>query len=120
MRSTSRAVALAAIVLLPALTLAPADGRAQGAAQPAGSYTYQGTIRAFTANTASLDLITGVGMALRIVHVTVAPAAHAPGDTAASLAGVEFKPGDVVRVECHRTDTGLVADRIERVEVPKP
>ena len=111
MRSTSRAVALTAIVLLPALTLAPADGRAQ-AAQPAGSYTYQGTIRAFTANTASLDLITGVGMALRIVHVTVAPAA--------GVAGLEFKPGDVVRMECHRTDTGLVADRIERVEVPKP
>jgi hypothetical protein len=112
MRSTSRAVALAAIGLLPALTLARADRRAQGAAQPAGSYTYQGTIRAFTANTASLDLITGVGMALRIVHVTVAQAAR--------LAGVEFKPGDVVRMECHRTDTGLVADRIERIEVPKP
>lgn len=111
MRSTSRAVALTAIVLLPALTLAPADGRAQ-AAQPAGSYTYQGTVRAFTASTASLDLITGVGMALRIVHVTVAPAA--------GVAGLEFKPGDVVRMECHRTDTGLVADRIERVEVPKP
>ena len=120
MRSTSRAVALAAIVLLPALTLAPADRRAQGPAQPAGSYTYQGTVRVFTANTGSLDLITGVGMALRIVHVTVAPAAHAGGGTAAGLAGVEFKPGDVVRVECHRTDTGLVADRIERVEAPKP
>ena len=119
MRSTSRAVALTAIVLLPALTLAPADGRAQ-AAQPAGSYTYQGTVRAFTPSRASLDLITGVGMALRIVHVTVAPAAHAPGDTTAGLAGVEFKPGDVVRMECHRTDTGLVADRIERIEVPKP
>ena len=111
MRSTSRAVALTAIVLLPALTLAPADGRAQGA-QPAASYTYQGTVHAFTANTRSLDLITGVGMALRIVHVTVAPAA--------GVAGLEFKPGDVVRMECHRTDTGLVADRIERVEVPKP
>ena len=119
MRSTSRAVALTAIVLLPALTLAPADGRAQGA-QPAASYTYQGTVRAFTPSRASLDLITGVGMALRIVHATVAPAAHAPGDTTAGLAGVEFKPGDVVRMECHRTDTGLVADRIERIEVPKP
>lgn len=112
MPSTSRAVALTAIVLLPALTHAPADRRAQDAAQPAASYTYQGTIHAFTANTGSLDLITGVGMALRIVHVTVAPAA--------GLAGLEFKPGDVVRMECHRTDTGLVADRIERVEVPKP
>ena len=120
MRSTSRAVALTAIVLLPALTHAPADRRAQGVAQPAGSYTYQGTVRAFTATTGSLDLITGVGMALRLVRVTVAPAVHVGGSAAAGLAGVEFKPGDVLRVECHRTDTGLVADRIERVEVPKP
>jgi hypothetical protein len=117
---SSRAVAFIAILLLPVVTHARAGRPTQGAAQPAASYTYQGTVRAFKAKTGSLDLITGVGMALRIVHVTVAPAAHAAGGAAARLAGLEFKPGDIVRVECHRTDTGLVADRIERVEVPKP
>ena len=120
MHSTSRALAFAAIVLLPVVTHAAVDRHPQGAAQPGASYTYQGTVRAFAGNTGSLDLITGVGMALRIVHVTVAPAAHAAGGAAARLAGLEFKAGDVVRVECHRTDAGLVADRIERIEVPKP
>ena len=120
MHCTSRAVALTAMLLLPVVTHAAVDRHPQGAGQPAPSYTYQGTVRAFTAKTGALDLITGVGMALRIVHVTLAPAAHAGGGTAAHLAGLEFKAGDVVRVECHRTATGLVADRVERIEVPKP
>ena len=120
MHCTSRAVALTAILLLPVVTHAAVDRHPQGAVQPAPSYTYRGTVRAFSTKTGALDLITGVGMALRVVHVTVAPAAHAGGGTAAHLAGLEFKAGDVVRVECHRTATGLVADRVERIEVPKP
>lgn len=120
MQSRSRAVAFSAILLLPVATYAPVDRHPQTAAQPGASYTYQGTVRAFAAKTGSLELITGVGMALRIVQVSVAPAAHAGGGTAARLAGLEFKPGDVVRVECHRTGAGLVADRIEKIEVPKP
>src|SRR2546430_16236042 len=74
MHCTSRAVALTAMLLLPVVTHAAVDRHPQGAAQPAPSYTYQGTVRAFTAKTGALDLITGVGMALRIVHVTLAPA----------------------------------------------
>ncbi|HEY6157578.1 MAG TPA: hypothetical protein VIV88_08980 [Gemmatimonadales bacterium] len=119
MHSHRRALALSAVLLMPVVTYAAVARHPQGAAQP-GAYTFQGTVRSFAAKTGSLELITAVGMALRIVQVSVAPAAHAGGGTAARLAGLEFKPGDVVRVECHRTDTGLVADRIEKVAVPKP
>ena len=119
MHSTNRAVAFAAILLSPIVTHAATDRHSQDATQPAASYTFQGTVRAYSPKT-GLDLITGVGMALRLVHVTAAPAAHGGGGAAASLAGLDLKAGDVVRVECHRAEEGLVADRIERVEVPKP
>ena len=119
MHSRSRAVGFSAILLLPVVTYAPVDRHPQTAAQPGASYTYQGTVRSFAAKTGSLELIVGVGMALRILQVSVAPAARAGGATAARRAGLEFKPGDVVRVECHRTDAGLVADRIEKIAVPK-
>jgi hypothetical protein len=120
MHSRRRALALSAVLLIPVVTYAAVARQPQGAAQPGASYTYQGTVRAFAPKTGSLELITGVGMALRIVLISVAPAAHAGGGTAARLAGPEFKPGDVVRVECHRTGAGLVADRIEKIAVPKP
>jgi hypothetical protein len=116
MHSHSRALALSAILLMPVVTYAAVARHGQEAAQPGAAYTYRGTVRSFAAKTGSLELITGVGMALRIVQVSVAPAAR----TAARRAGLEFKPGDVVRIECHRTVAGLVADRIEKIEVPRP
>jgi hypothetical protein len=106
MHSHSRALALSAVLLMPVVTHAAVARHPQGAAQPGAAYTYRGTVRSFAAKTGSLELITGVGMALRIVQV--------------SVAGLEFKPGDVVRVECHRTAAGLVADHIEKIAVPKP
>ena len=109
----SRVVALSAVLLLPALAHSALARHPQpAAAQPAASYTYRGTVRSFTAKTGALELVTGVGMALRNVGISVPPAARP--------AGVDLKPGDIVRVETHRTATGLVADRVERVEVAKP
>jgi hypothetical protein len=109
MHSHRRALALSAVLLMPVVTYAALARHPQGAAQPGAAYTYRGTVRSFAAKTGSLELITGVGMALRIVQVSVA-----------RLAGLEFKPGDVVRVEGHRTDPGLVADHIEKIAVLKP
>lgn len=80
----------------------------QAAAQTA--YNYRGTVHAVNTRARTLELITGVGMALRIVKIT------AP--SAASLANL--KVGDVVSADCHRAATGLVADRIEKVEVATP
>ena len=108
MRRTIRTAALTAILLLPLVISAPADWGALSSAQPAPSYTYQGTVRAVSARAGTLELITGVGMSLRVVRVKTAP-------TTRLLAGL--KPGDVVRAECRRTPAGLVADRVEKLEV---
>src|SRR5438093_5653779 len=118
MRRTIRTAALSAILLVPLVISAPADWGALTSAQPAPSYTYQGTVRAVNARTGALELITGVGMSLRVVRMTTAPTTRLVAAGAASSPRLaDLKPGDVVRTECRRTPTGLVADRIEKVEV---
>ena len=108
MRRTIRTAALTAILLLPLVISAPANWGALTSAQPAPSYTYQGTVRAVNARAGTLELITGVGMSLRVVRVKTAPTTRLVAD---------LKPGDVVRAECRRTPAGLVADRVEKLEV---
>ena len=110
-RST-RTAALSAILLLPIVLSAPAPSQSQ-------SYTYRGTVHAVNAQTGSLDLVTGVGMALRLVHMTVGggPGARTSAP-AAGLRIADVKPGDVVRVDGRRTSAGLVVDRIEKLEAP--
>src|SRR6266576_1085910 len=78
MQRSIRTAALTAILLVPLVTSAPADWRALNSAQPAASYTYQGTVRAVDARTGSIELITGVGMSLRVVRMTFAPRGGAP------------------------------------------
>ena len=85
--------------------------------QQAAPYTYQGTIQAVQPKPGSLDLITGVGMALRLVHMRTTSGTRIASGTA-SLALGDLKPGTVIRAECHPTDQGLVADRIEKVAMP--
>jgi hypothetical protein len=121
MLRTTRTAALSAILLIPLVISAPAmrRGHAPPPTQPAASFTYRGTVHAVNAPTGSLDLLTGVGMSLRLVHMTAGPAVRS--GTAAPTAGLrmtDVKPGDVVRVECRRTNAGLVVDRIERLEAP--
>ncbi len=118
MARITRTAALSAISLIPLVISAPARPT-QAPTQPAASYTYRGTVHDVNAPTGSLDLLTGVGMALRLVHMTAGPAVR--GSAAAPTAGLrmtDLKPGDVVRVECRRTSTGLVVDRIEKPEAP--
>ncbi|HYT70636.1 MAG TPA: hypothetical protein VEK78_04595 [Gemmatimonadales bacterium] len=103
MKQPNRAVALAALLLLPA---------AAAAAQRDVAYTYTGTVHAVQTTTRSIDLIVGVGMALRLVHIRAAPTTSMAGDGGPVALG-DVAPGDVVRADCRMTDTGLVADRIE-------
>jgi hypothetical protein len=114
----ARSGALAAILFLPLVTHAAAAPRFQTATQPASTYTYRGTIHRVDPKTGTLELITGVGMALRLVHMTTSPTARATSGRA--LGPADLKAGDVVRAECHQTPAGLVADRIEKIEVPRP
>jgi hypothetical protein len=96
------------LVLLLALPLFPA---AQPQTPPS---VLKGTIQAVEPETGSVEVVTGVGMALRLVRLRattatrVVPSAVTPG----------LRRGDVVRVQVHWTDQGLVADRIEKVVTP--
>jgi hypothetical protein len=110
MLRTTRTAALTAILLLPIVLSAPAPSQSQ-------SYTYRGTVHAVNAQTGSLDLVTGVGMALRLVHMTAGPGVRTSAP-AAGLRIADVKPGDVVRVDGRRTSAGLVVDRIEKLEAP--
>ena len=104
--------ALAITVVLLSSLLAQAPSSPQAAA-----YTYQGTVQAVQPKTASFDLVIGVGYALRVVHMRTSPLTEFASD-GARLSLTDLKPGDVVRVECRMTATGLVADRVEKVEPP--
>ncbi len=119
MLRTTRPAALAAVLLSPLVASAPAGPRPLATVQAAPSYTYQGTVHAVNARAGSLDLITGVGMALRLVHLSTSPTTLLAGPGAA-LRLADLKPGDYVRADCRRTDAGLVASRIEKLEAPKP
>ena len=110
MQRTIRTAALTAILLVPLVTAAPANWRALNSAQPAASYTYQGTVRAVNARTGTLELITGVGMSLRVVRMTMASATRL----------ADLKPGDVVRAEGRRSATGLVVERVEKLAASTP
>jgi hypothetical protein len=57
-------------------------------------------------------VVTGVGMALRLVHLA-APPTVASGDAAVPMSAL--KRGDIVRVQCHWSGKQLIADRIEKV-----
>jgi hypothetical protein len=86
-----------------------------GAVQPQTTRrSIQGTIRSVQPKGDSFDVVTGVGMSLRIVRITVAhPARAVAGRAKSPLTGLER--GDIVRVEFHRSDRLLVADHIEKV-----
>ncbi|TMQ54638.1 MAG: hypothetical protein E6K74_05530 [Candidatus Eisenbacteria bacterium] len=97
-------IASAALLLVLASTLVAV------AAQQQPAYTsIQGTVHALQPKTGSFDVVTGVGMSLRIVHLVAPPA----GEAAVPLSAL--KRGDIVRVQCHWSGKQLIADRIEKV-----
>src|SRR3989454_5058742 len=101
MKHLARAAALAAVLPAPTAAL-PAQGELP--------YTYQGTVHAVKAG--AVDIITGVGEALRLVHLRTQATTAVFGEGAAIRLG-DLQPGDVVRADCRMTATGLVVDRIE-------
>lgn len=103
MRHLTAAAALTAILLLPAATLS---------AQRELPYSYQGTVHTVKVQKGSLAIITGVGLALRIVRMRTLPTTLIASEGGTISLG-DLAPGDVVRADCRLTDAGLVADRIE-------
>jgi hypothetical protein len=84
---------------------------------PSSARTVRGTVHAVEPKTGSVEVVTGVGMALRLVRLQAMPTTRIIRG-AAGVVLTELKRGDVVRAECHWTDKGLVADRIEKVAIP--
>lgn len=78
------------------------------------AYTYQGTVQAVRPRSGELDLLTGVGHALRVVRLR-AVAATDMSSAGQKITLAQVQVGDIVRAECHQTDAGLVADRIEKL-----
>jgi len=108
-----RRIAKAAIASILALTVLAA-GQPQ-----AGARTLLGTVHAVEPKTRSLELVTGVGMALRLVRLQAMTTTKIMrGSAGVTLTFTELKRGDIVRAECRWTDKGLVADRIEKVAIP--
>ena len=103
-----KALAIAAVLLSSLLAQAPSSPH------PA-AFTYQGTVQAVQPKTASFDLVIGVGYALRIVQMRTSPVTQFQSD-GARLSLTDLKPGDIVLAECRMTATGLVADRVEKVQ----
>ena len=76
--------------------------------------SYQGTVQAVRRQVSEVDLLTGVGEALRVLHLRVVPATQITSG-AGSATVADILPGDLIRAECHQTPGGLVADRIEKL-----
>jgi len=83
-------------------------------AQAEEPHTYRGTV--YKVQAGALDLITGVGYALRLVHIRTPETTVVRGG--GSRHGREIKAGDVIEADCRLTDVGLVAERIEQRETP--
>ena len=103
-----KVLAITAVLLSSLLMEAPSS------LQPA-AYAYQGTVQAVQPKAASFDLVIGVGYALRVLHMRTSPVTQFAG-AGAMLSLADLSPGDIVRAECRMTPTGLVADRVEKVE----
>lgn len=109
----SLALTYRAMTLVAAAALLPSLPQGQSA-PPSAPYTYQGTVQEVQSKTASLDLVTGVGYALRLVHIRTVASTHMES-AGATLALADIKPGDIVRAVCRMADTALVADSIQKL-----
>lgn len=95
-----------ALALTATLLVAPTAASAQRELP----YVYQGTVHAVKGG--YVDLITGMGLALRLVHVRIVPATSIVSERGPAALS-DLVPGAIVRADCHSTDSGLIADRIE-------
>jgi hypothetical protein len=79
--------------------------------------TLTATVRAFDSRAGTLELLTGVGHALRIRRVHLPPALGiSQGRTRQTVTALT--PGCVVRVECRTTAGGTVASTVELIRTP--
>jgi hypothetical protein len=92
---------------------------ALAAQQPTAPHdSVRGAIRAVDLRARTLEVTTGVGMALRVVRLQVpaaVPITDRKGGQGEPIQLAALKPGDVIRVSFGGRQTGFVAYTIERV-----
>ncbi len=76
--------------------------------------TVRGMVRAIDASARTFDVVTGVGMALRVVPLRAGRDAYI-GAAGAPLTLADIKPGDIVRAEYRATPQGNICEKVERV-----
>jgi hypothetical protein len=89
------------------------------AQQPTAPHdSVRGAIRAVDTRARTLEVTTGVGLALRVVRLQVpaaVPITDQKGAQSAPINLAALKPGDVIRVSFGSRPTGFVAYTIERL-----
>jgi len=89
------------------------------AQQPTAPHdSVRGAIRAVDTRARTLEVTTGVGLALRVVRLQVPAAVPITDQNGAQSAPINLaalKPGDVIRVSFGSRPTGFVAYTIERL-----
>lgn len=109
-------LALAALVVWVGSSLA--QGPAGTRASSAEVERLAGTVKAVDPRAGTIDLVTGVGLSLRVRHIHLPAALKVKGAASESTA-VALAPGAIVRLECRRTPGGMVASTAELVR-PAP
>jgi len=106
-----RVTLISAVLFIAPLALA--------AQQPTAPHdSVRGAIRAVDTRGRTLEVTTGVGLALRVVRLQVpaaVPITDQKGPQSAPINLAALKPGDVIRVSFGSRPTGFVAYTIERV-----
>jgi len=83
--------------------------------QTPSAVSYEGTVHAIKTQPAAVEVVTGVGFALRLIRVRTVPATTV--DSAGTTIPMShIQAGDVVRIDCSATATGLVADHIAKLD----
>jgi hypothetical protein len=97
----------------------PAATPAATPAAPLPSATLTATVQSIDAQARTLQVVTGVGYALRVVKISwkEAPTVKA---AAAGAGMAQLKPGDLVRVEYTKSPEGNVVRTIELLPSPAP
>ena len=99
---------------LTLLFLLSASSIGRAAAQQAAHDSLKGTVQRVDVHARALEITTGVGMALRVVRLRIAPETRlTTGGAALPLA--QLQPGDIVRASFGSRPGGFVAYTIVRV-----
>jgi len=109
----------AVLLVGAAASVAPPSPPAPTPAALAASATLTATVRSVDAQARTMEVVTGVGYALRVVKLswTAAPTVKA---AAAGAEMTQIKRGDLVRVEYVRAPGGNVVKTIEVLPRPAP